>query len=93
MEGSTGLDTEFVVAGEPFPATIFGYVPGPTTYATGPSSDHRFQSGGHGTIKGVVDAMDIYIPQKGGLNLPTLRVLGARRSITPSTSRGSSCPT
>ncbi len=31
MEGATGLDTEFVVAGEPFPATIFGYVPGPTT--------------------------------------------------------------
>ena len=27
MEGSTGLDTEFVVAGEPFPATVFGYVP------------------------------------------------------------------
>ena len=29
MEGATGYDTEFVVAGEPFPATIFGYVPGP----------------------------------------------------------------
>ena len=29
MEGSTGLDTEFIVAGEPFPAIIFGYVPGP----------------------------------------------------------------
>ena len=28
MEGATGLDTEFVVAGEPFPAVIFGYVPG-----------------------------------------------------------------
>ena len=27
MEGATGLDTEFVVAGEPFPAIIFGYVP------------------------------------------------------------------
>ena len=26
MEGATGLDTEFVVAGEPFPATFFGYV-------------------------------------------------------------------
>ncbi len=26
MEGATGLDTEFVVAGEPFPALIFGYV-------------------------------------------------------------------
>ncbi len=27
MEGATGLDTEFVVSGEPFPAIIFGYVP------------------------------------------------------------------
>ena len=26
MEGATGLDTEFAIAGEPFPATIFGYV-------------------------------------------------------------------
>ena len=31
MEGATGLDTEFVVAGEPFPAIIFGYVPAPGT--------------------------------------------------------------
>ena len=30
MEGATGLDTEFVVAGEPFPAVIFGYVPRPS---------------------------------------------------------------
>ncbi|MEZ4615454.1 MAG: hypothetical protein R2867_08055 [Caldilineaceae bacterium] len=26
MDGATGLDTEFVVAGEPFPAIIFGFV-------------------------------------------------------------------
>ena len=26
MEGATGLDTEFVVAGEPFPVAIFGFV-------------------------------------------------------------------
>ncbi len=31
MEGATGLDTEFVVAGEPFPATFFGYVQTSTT--------------------------------------------------------------
>jgi uncharacterized repeat protein (TIGR01451 family) len=81
MEGSTGLDTEFVVAGEPFPATIFGYVPGPSsryglaanapasaTYWT--QSDHRFQGGGSGTIKGIVDAVDVYVPAKGGLSLP-----------------------
>ena len=36
MEGATGYDTEFVVAGEQFPATIFGYVPGSTsTYQPG----------------------------------------------------------
>ncbi len=84
MEGATGLDTEFVVAGEPFPATIFGYVPGPTTsYWTHPASDplasaNSFTSVGTGHIKGVVDAMDIYIPQKGGLNLPTLGFSGAK---------------
>ena len=77
MEGATGLDTEFVVAGEPFPATNFGYLPGPTTsYWT--QTDHKFLAGGSGTIKGVVDAMDIYIPQKGGLNLPTLGFSGAK---------------
>ena len=31
MEGATGLDTEFIIAGEPFPAIIFGYVPAPGT--------------------------------------------------------------
>ncbi|MCJ7711381.1 MAG: hypothetical protein MUQ32_11210, partial [Chloroflexi bacterium] len=69
MEGSTGLDTEFVVAGEPFPATIFGYVPGPTTsYWNDPA--HKFAAGGTGTIKGVVDAMKVYVPASGGLCLP-----------------------
>ena len=73
MEGSTGLDTEFVVAGEPFPATIFGFVPGPTSRyglpANAPASatywtqnGHRFAPGGHGTIKGIVDAVDVYVP-------------------------------
>ena len=43
MEGATGLDTEFMVAGEPFPAIIFGYVPGPSLNripagGTGPSA-------------------------------------------------------
>ena len=47
MEGATGLDTEFVVAGEPFPAIIFGYVPGPnSTFWDSP--DHHFLAGdGH----------------------------------------------
>ncbi len=69
MEGATGLDTEFVVAGEPFPAIIFGYVPGPTT-SYWDDAAHSFTAGGHGTIKGVVDAVDIYVPTTGGLSLP-----------------------
>jgi hypothetical protein len=69
MEGSTGLDTEFVVAGEDFPAIIFGYVPGPTTsYWDDPA--HKFAAGGGGTITGVVDAVDVYVPTTGGLSLP-----------------------
>ncbi|MEZ4866169.1 MAG: choice-of-anchor D domain-containing protein [Caldilineaceae bacterium] len=59
MEGSTGYDTEFVVAGEPFPAIIFGFVK-PKTIAGG---------GGH-HITGVVDAVKAYVPAKGGLGLP-----------------------
>ena len=70
MEGATGLDTEFVVAGEPFPATIFGFVPGPANTTFWNSRDHRFASGGHGIIKGVVDAVDVYVPTTGGLSLP-----------------------
>ncbi len=30
IEGDTGLDSEFAVAGESFPAVIFGFVPAPT---------------------------------------------------------------
>ena len=51
MEGATGLDTEFVVAGEPFPAIIFGYVPGPRDAPTGrgrapvPGRRHRHDQG------------------------------------------------
>ncbi len=77
MEGSTGYDTEFVNAGEAFPAQIFGFVPGPTDpYWNDPG--HRFQAGGTGVIKGVVDAMDIYIPQTGGIYMPTLGFGGAK---------------
>lgn len=68
MEAATGLDTEFVVAGEPFPSIIFGYVPGPTTSFWSQAA-HRFAAGGHGTIKGVVDAVDVYVPTTGGLGL------------------------
>jgi hypothetical protein len=58
MEGATGLDTEFVVAGEPFPAIIFGYIPG---------SLNNIPAGGTATIKGVVDAVKIYVPTNGGI--------------------------
>jgi uncharacterized repeat protein (TIGR01451 family) len=69
MEGATGYDTEFIVGGEPFPSIIFGFVPGPTsTYWNSPA--HRFAAGGTGTIKGVIDATDIYVPAKGGQSLP-----------------------
>ncbi len=44
MEGATGLDTEFIIAGEPFPAIIFGYVPAPgTPSAVGSRGVHRAQ--------------------------------------------------
>jgi len=56
MEGATGLDTEFVVGGEPFPATFFGYVQESNTMATG-----------SGEIKGTALAVSAYIPPVGGI--------------------------
>ena len=56
MEGATGLDTEFVVAGEPFPATFFGYVRPTNTMA-----------GGSGTVSGKALAVSAYIPPMGGI--------------------------
>ena len=44
MEGATGLDTEFVIAGEPFPAIIFGYVR-PTNAVAGTGQDQRCRRG------------------------------------------------
>lgn len=64
MEGSTGLDTEFAIAGEPFPAIIFGYVPVPGT----PSGAGVLPAlSGIGSIKGVVDGVKIYVPANGGV--------------------------
>jgi len=57
MEGATGLDTEFVVGGEPFPATFFGYVQETNTMAPG--------SGGE--ITGTALAVSAYIPPVGGI--------------------------
>lgn len=58
MEGATGLDTEFVVAGEPFPAIIFGYAPG---------NRKVLPATGGATISGVVDIYRVYVPSAGGL--------------------------
>ncbi len=59
MEGSTGYDTEFVMAGEPVPQPIFGFVPpvhnGQPLVASAP-----------GHIKGVVVGIKSYTPPKGG---------------------------
>ncbi|MBI5352269.1 MAG: hypothetical protein HZB50_06485 [Chloroflexi bacterium] len=60
MEGANGLDTEFVVAGEPFPATFFGFVQQSNSLTT-PAS---------GQITGVIAATKVYIPTTGGVALP-----------------------
>ncbi len=66
MEGATGLDTEFIVAGEPFPGIIFGYVPAPgTPSAVGTPVNSTL--GGTATITGTVEAVKIYVPTTGGI--------------------------
>lgn len=60
MEGATGLDTEFVVAGEPFPATFFGYVQTTAPFPSGPGAPT-------GEIKGVAIAVSAYVPPTGGI--------------------------
>jgi uncharacterized repeat protein (TIGR01451 family) len=66
MEGATGLDTEFIIAGEPFPAIIFGYTPAPGTPSAG-GSPIATALNGTGTIKGLVEAVKIYVPTTGGV--------------------------
>ena len=56
QEGSTGYDTEFVIANEPFPVTIFGFVK--------PSTPDL---GGNGEIRGVIANAEVYVPFNGGL--------------------------
>jgi hypothetical protein len=67
MEGATGLDTEFIIAGEPFPAIIFGYVPAPGTPSAVGSALVTGSLGGTGTIKGLVERVKIYVPTTGGV--------------------------
>jgi hypothetical protein len=56
QEAGTGLDNEFLIAAEPFPWTIFGFVKPDTP-----------DLGGTGSIKGVIMAASTYIPAQGGL--------------------------
>ena len=56
MEGSTGYDTEALVAGEPVPGPIFGFAP-PTNTLTASAA---------GRITGVVVSAKQYTPPKGG---------------------------
>ena len=56
MEGSTGYDTEFTVAGEPVPQPMFGFA--------SPGNDLAAGSSGH--IQGTVVAIRQYTPPKGG---------------------------
>ena len=55
MEGSTGYDTEFPVAGEPVPTPMFGFAPPTNTLAAG-----------SGHITGVVVGVKQYTPPTGG---------------------------
>ncbi len=60
QEGATGLDNEFVVAGEPFPWTWFGFVR---------PMDNLNHGGGapSGGISGTIVSAAVYLPQSGGL--------------------------
>jgi uncharacterized repeat protein (TIGR01451 family) len=56
QEGGTGLDNEFVVAGEPFPWTMFGFV-----------RPMNNLGGGSGGVKGRLVEASVYLPQQGAL--------------------------
>jgi hypothetical protein len=58
QEAGTGLDNEFIVAAEPFPWTIFGFVKPTNTLTAQP---------GTGTIRGVIMAITSYSPSQDGL--------------------------
>ena len=59
QEAGTGLDNEFIVAAEPFPWTIFGYVK-PSEATLPPIADG-------GSITGVIAGITAYTPSAGGL--------------------------
>jgi len=59
QEGGLGMDNEFVVAAEPFPWTIFGFVK--------PSTANLPAAPGTGAIHGTVMATSTFAPMQGGL--------------------------
>lgn len=57
QEGATGLDNEFVVAAEPFPWTMFGFV----------KPMDNLNSGATGGISGTLVSASVYLPQQNAL--------------------------
>ncbi len=58
QEAGTGLDNEFLIAAEPFPWTIFGFVAPTDTLTPAPDT---------GSVKGVIMGAISYTPFEGGL--------------------------
>ena len=58
QEAGTGLDNEFLIAAEPAPWTLFGFVK---------ASPPDLNLGGSGSITGVIMAASTFVPAKGGL--------------------------
>ncbi len=59
QEAGTGLDNEFIVAAEPFPWTIFGFVQ--------PSASPLPAIADGGSVKGTIVGITTYSPSQGGL--------------------------
>lgn len=60
QEAGTGLDNEFIVAAEPFPWTVFGFVD--------PATDQRpADPAGTGSVSGRIMAANVFTPFVGGL--------------------------
>jgi len=68
QEGGTGLDNEFVVAGEPFPWTVFGFVqPCELGNAADRCPANDAMGSAPGGVSGTLVAASVYLPQQGAL--------------------------
>ncbi|HJX37022.1 MAG TPA: hypothetical protein VJ714_00350, partial [Anaerolineae bacterium] len=68
QEGGTGLDNEFVVAGEPFPWTVFGFVqPCELGNASDRCPANDAMGSASGGVSGTLVAASVYLPQQGAL--------------------------